>query len=38
MRTLNKGTGVKVHKFSVREIKAVRPFILSRISPIHALS
>ena len=36
---LGEGTGVKLHKLSVREIKAVRSFILlSCISPIHALS
>jgi hypothetical protein len=37
---LGEGTGVKLHKLSVREIKAVRSFILLShiISPIHALS
>lgn len=35
---LGEGTGVKLHKLSVREIKAVRSFILlSYISPIHTL-
>ena len=36
---LGEGTGVKLHKLSVREIKAVRSFILlSYISPIHVIS
>jgi hypothetical protein len=36
---LGEGTGVKLHKLSVREIKAVRPFfLLSRVSRIHTLS
>lgn len=36
---LGEGTGVKLHKLSVREIKAVRSFsLLSHVSPIHVLS
>ncbi|KAF8263933.1 SNF2 family N-terminal domain-containing protein [Lactarius quietus] len=35
---LGEGTGVKLHKLSVREIKAVRSFLFSHISPFDALS